>query len=312
MGSSVLNDPTAFAPWIELESALRRNADEGKPPYALAAGRREVVTDLALVPPNATFLATRGTAAHLARISELHQLEALWANPASPELFRACASARSLRAIFVCHLKRMSEVPLSGAPGLEHLMLRWAPRVSDLSFLQDLPALRTIYLDDLKRLDLDSLPHLPNVTGCYIGGGMWTALKVDSLEPLTRLSGLRHLTIENVRPRDGRLTSLGELRNLRELYLPNFFEIDEVARLAALLPGVVSNILGPVYGRRDVTRSPWAPFICPICGRRRDMMTGKPASILCAVCNARSYQRRLARWEAALTDQARASEHCIT
>jgi hypothetical protein len=129
---------------------------------------------------------------------------------------------------------------------------------------------------------------------------MWTALKIDSLEPLTRLSGLRHLTIENVRPRDGRLTPLGQLCDLRELYLPNFFDVDEVARLATLLPNVVSNILGPVYGRRDVTRSPWAPFICPICGRKRDMMTGKPASILCAVCNPRSYQRRLRRWEAAL------------
>lgn len=251
------------------------------------------------MPSNATFIATRGTAAQLGGIAKLNQLQALWSNPASPELFRVCAQAPALRAVYVCHFKRLSEVPIAGAPRLEHLMLSWAPQLVDLGFLAELPALRTIYLEDMKRIDLTTLPHLPDVTGLHLGGGMWSPLEVDSLEPLTRLPRLRYLRLSNVRPSDGQLRPLRGLRELREIYLPNFFELEEVARLAGTFPNAVSNTLTPVFGLREGALPVSATHLCPKCGGMREMMTGKPASLLCPVCDASKYQRRIARWEAA-------------
>ena len=291
--------PDDFTPSAELAPALRRDADDGRPIYEMVVPRRPIIEDIAAVPPNATFLATRGTAAQLGKIANLDLLQALWSNPASPELFRVCAEAPALRAIYVCHFKRLSEVPLSGAPRLEHLMLSWAPQLVDLGFLRDLPALRTIYLEDMKRVDLTTLPHLSEVTGFHLGGGMWSTLKVDSLEPLTRLPRLRYLRLSNVRPLDGELRPLGRLRELREIYLPNFFELEEVARLAGAFPNAKSNTLTAVFAPWEGGLPASAPYLCPQCGGMRQMMTGKPGSLLCPVCDASKYQRRVARWEVA-------------
>ncbi|MGH7625946.1 MAG: hypothetical protein ACREOJ_11615 [Gemmatimonadaceae bacterium] len=227
-----------FAPSASLAAALARSPDDGRPLHELVVPRCQIIDDLGDVPSTATYLATRGTAKEISRVGQLSRLEALWANPASLALFEACARAPSLRAIYVCHFKRLADVPLDGAPALEHLMLSWAPRLVDLSFLRNLPALRTIYLEDMTRVDLSTLPDLPNVTGLQLGGGMWSTLKVDSLEPLTRLPRLRHLRLSNIRPTDGVL-------------------------------------------------------------RPRQMMTGRPNSLLCPTCDASRYRRRIARWEVA-------------
>lgn len=288
-----------FSPSAELASGLQRDPEDGRPLYELVVPRRPIVEDLALAPTTATFAATRGTAVHMERIPELSHLQAIWANPASISLFRAAARAPALRALYVCHFRRLAEVPLAGAPALQHLMLGWAPQLVDLTFLQDLPALRTVYLEDMKRVDLATLPHLPKLTGFHLGGGMWSALKVESLAPLSRLPGLRYLRLSNVRPTDGQLRPLSELRELRELYLPNFFELEEVARLAGALPNVASNTLTPVFASREGGLPASGPYLCPKCGGTREMMTGRPVSLLCSVCDATKYRRRIARWEAA-------------
>lgn len=291
--------PEDFCPSPELAAALSRDAADGRPLYELVVPRRTIFEDLTSVPPDATFLATRGTARRLERIAELPQLEALWANPASLELLRAGAQAPALRAIYVCHFKRLSEVSLAGALRLEHLMLSWAPQLVDLGFLAGLPSLRTIYLEDMKRVDLTTLPDLPEVTGLHLGGGMWSTLKVQTLEPLMRLPRLRYLRLSNVRPADGNLRPISELRDLRELYLPNFFELEEVARLAGALPNVAGNTLTPVFAPWEGGLPPSAPYLCPQCGGLREMMTGKPGSLLCPVCDGTRYRRRIARWEIA-------------
>jgi hypothetical protein len=291
--------PEDFTPSPQLATALGQSADDGRPLYELVVPRRPIVEDLHLVPDDATFVATRGTASHLGRLRNLERLQALWANPASPALFEACARAPALRAIYVTHFKRLDTVAIAGAPRLEHLMLGWAPRLVDLSFLRDLPALRTIYLEDMKRVDLSTLPELPEVTGLHLGGGMWSALDVESLEPLTRLPALRHLRLSNVRPRDGGLRALTQLRALRELHLPNFFELEEVARLAGSLPSPVRDSLSPVFMTWQGGSSASEAFRCPTCGGLRDMMTGKPSALLCPTCDAAKYRRRVTRWEIA-------------
>ena len=289
----------AFTPSPEIAAALARSGDDGRPLYELRVPKRDIVEDLSDVPSDATFIATRGTAKKIARVGELARLEALWASPASPALFEACARAPSLRAIHVYQFNRLAEVRLAGARTLEHLMLSWAANLVDLSFLGGLPALRTIYLDDMKRVDLATLPVLPNVIGLHLGGGIWDALKVESLEPITRLPSLRYLRLSNVRPGDESLQPLTQLPALRELQLPNLFELEEVARLAGALPNVASNTLTPVFHPFDGVLPAAEPYLCESCGGPRQMMTGRPGGFMCPACDDAKIRKRVARWEAA-------------
>ena len=236
-----------FRPSPELATGLARPASDGRPLYELAMPRRPVYDDLTAIPANAEFVATRGTATSLSRLAELDRLTALWANPASNALFEACGRAPALRALYVTNFKRLAEVRLADAQSLEHLMLRWAPKLVNLSFLRELPALRVLYLDDMKRIDLSTLPELPSLRGFVLGGTMSSTLTVESLAPLERLPGLRYLRLSNARPLDGSLRPLAALRELRELDLPNFFEIAESARLAAALPLTKGSVLTPYF-----------------------------------------------------------------
>ncbi len=288
-----------FLLWPELEARLRQPASGGAPLYELVVPPRPMLDDLALVPDDARFLRLSGKAAAIERLGQLESLVAAWASPATPRLLESCRRPPRLRALYIMDFGRLAEVDLRGADALEHLLLNWAPCVTDLSFLADLPELRTLYLDDLKRLDLATLPALPMVTALHLAGGMWSALKVQSFAPLARLPNLQYLSISNVRPLDDSLEPLSTLVRLRRLELPNLYPLEEMARLSAALPTTDGNAFSPVYAVYDRAGHENWPFRCDRCGGRRQMMTGRPASMLCARCDAGKIERRVARWEIA-------------
>ena len=285
-----------FLPSAKLAAGLARPASNGRPLYELVVPRRPIHDDLSMVPADAQFLATRGTAQPLARLAELEQLTAVWANPATERLFEACARAPSLRALYVTNFKRLDRAKLAGANSLEHLLLDWATRLVDLSFVRDLPALRVLYLDSMKRIDLSTLPELPSLRGLHLGGSMWSTLKVESLAPLLRLPCLQFLRLSNVRPLDGSLRPLAQLTSLRELDLPNFFTVTEYARLAAALPHAKGNSLTPYYAAGTAMEKSTL-FRCDKCGSAKVMLTGKPALILCRSCDDAKIRQRVLRWE---------------
>jgi hypothetical protein len=288
-----------FRPSPELAIGLARSASDGRQLFELVMPRRPIWDDLSAIPADAEFVATRGTAKSLARLAELQHLSALWANPATEQLFEACARAPALRALYVTYFKRLDKVNLTGAITLEYLMLNWATRLVDLSFLRDLPALRVLYLDDMKRIDLSTLPELPSLRGLQLGGTMWTTLKLESLAPLTRLRGLRNLRLSNARPVDGSLRPLAQLTELRELDLPNFFEVEESARLAAALPHTKGNALTPYFAPGPEWAEKSSLFRCDKCAGDKVMMTGKPSVILCRSCDDAKIRKRVLRWEEA-------------
>ena len=114
-----------YTPSERLSQALERPAIDGRPLYELVVPHRPIVEDLANVPHGATFVSTRGTAANLALLPRFANVAAVWANPASPELFHVCAGCPQLRALYVAHFKRLREVSLARARALEHLLFNW-------------------------------------------------------------------------------------------------------------------------------------------------------------------------------------------
>ena len=291
----------SFQPSPELAQGLARLASEGLPLYELVVPRRPIRDDLSGIPGDAAFVATRGTAKSLHRLADLHELIAIWASPATSELFEACARSPMLRAIYVTHFKRLDQVRLEGAQSLEHLMLDWAPSLVDLSFLKELPALRVLYLENMKRIDLSTLPELSSLRGLVLGGTMWSTLKLADLSPLTRLPQLRVLRLSNAKPIDGSLRPLAQLTELRELDLPNFFDFAEYARLAHALPKTTGSSLTPYFASGRGEQEASGLFRCAACGGRKVMMTGRPSAVLCLSCDDVKIRTRVRRWEEART-----------
>ena len=252
-----------------------------------------------MVPDEAEFVATRGSAKHLERLAILPRLEVVWAHTITPELLGVLARMSRLRAVYLCKAGKVDLSPLGELKSVEHVLVSWANHLSDLSWLSRLPRLRTLYLDDMKSLDLATLPELPGLEALHVGGGMTSALKLSSLGPLARLRNLRHLTLSNVRPRDGSLAPLHVLTGLRELFLPNFFEVEECARLAAALPETSGPVLTPFYTEPSRPAVGAPAFPCANCGGSRVMLTGRPGALLCPTCDAARIAKRVARWEAA-------------
>jgi hypothetical protein len=300
---------SAFDLYPRLASNLQAANEQGSQLYALVVPDAPILDDLSALPADATFVATRGTAARLDRLGATLGLVAVWANPASDELIRVLAGLPRLRAVYLTHVKRIDLSPLATSSSLEHILVGWAPALTDLSFLARIPTLRTLYLENVGRLDLDTLPSLPRLTALHIGGGMWSALKAASLKPLARLSSLAYLTLANVRPMDGSLAPLAGLRQLRELRLPNFFSVEECARLAAALPDTAGNILRPIFIEPSTDGQSNGLLPCVACGGSRAMMTGRPAATLCPACDAGRIAKRVARWEMARVDPPGGSDH---
>lgn len=272
----------------------------GRPPSALARRDGPLVDDMREVPDDAEYVAIRGDVKAPERLAELEHLVSLSIWRPTLGVLRRVGEMRALRALYVVHFRQLADVPIGAPPKLEHLLLDWAPRIADLSFLGELPALRTVWLDSMKRTDFDSLPELPNLRGLLLSGGMWNWVMVPSLAPLARVPALEYLSLTGVRATDGSLKPIGGLRALRQLELPNIYAIEEYAHLAARLDGVRSNALGPMYGSDPDAPTPassvWA---CPLCTTPRRMMTGKPALVLCPSCDADRVRKRVVQWELA-------------
>lgn len=283
----------------ELLRGFRESADEPRPLVELVVPRKPIHDDLSALPADAVFVATRGTAAHLERLATGTRIEAVWASPVTPALLRILARLPRLRAVYLYNAGKIDLAPLGELTSVEHLLIAWAKQLSDVSWLERLPDLRTLYLEDMKRLDLETLPALPMLQALQIGGTTWSTLEASSLEPLTRLPALQYLALSNVRSLDGSLAPLHALTRLRELHLPNFFAVEECARLAAALPGTSGRILTPFYTEPKTNANGSYAFPCKQCGGPRLMLTGRPASILCPTCDAARIAKRVVRWETA-------------
>jgi hypothetical protein len=298
------DESSAFTFYDRLITGFAEAADGGRPLYELAAPKRPLVKDLSHLPPDATFLRTADTPKSLGRLEAAARLVAVWASSPSPALLEVIARLPRLRAVYVQNLRRVDIRPLARCVSVEHLLVTWAPNQADIGFLSDMPSLRTLSLDDLKRLNLETLPSLPNLTALNLSGGIWSTLKIPSLAPLDRLPNLRYLMLSNVRPADRRLMPLAKLQQLRTLELPNFFELEEFARLAAALPETRGRALTPFFteARTDSRGEP--VFACKQCGGSKVMMTGRPAVVLCSSCDSAKIAKRVTRWELAYSAQS--------
>jgi hypothetical protein len=145
--------------------------------------------------------------------------------------------------------------PLENLPRLRLADIRWNQRATGLWDLSRHPGLTGLKLRDFTRLhNLNELPAGTSLRELTIGDAVWPTSTYETLEPLTRLPGLRTLALNPKRIDDNRIEPLGALTWLEELDIPtSMFTTRQFAWLRARLPDTVTSpALAPVI---DVTPS---------------------------------------------------------
>ena len=210
-----------------------------------------------------------------------------------------------LRMAFLITLK-LSDVDLralAGCKKLEHLALYCAKTITDLGFLAEMPQLRSLYLNDVPRLNFANIPAMRALQEFVFDGGIHQAVKVPNLQPIARLKRLRRLELFNIEACDGSLAPLAALKGLTHVFISaRAFEVEQYARLAASLPntqGTGADCLNPLFTKPNYEAPGKAHLPCPKCSQPRVLLTGKGTRISCLTCDAKRIEKHIARWEAA-------------
>lgn len=195
--------------------------------------------------------------------------------------------------IKIYHYLGASLEPLAQFPGLKFLWLEWASKVTDVSPIGDLKGLEGLTLHDLGVVrDLTPLGVLGDLRALSICGGMWKAMRINTLSWVPSLKELRTLELFNLKVADDDITVLARLPRIESLSLANMWPMEQFAVLAAKF-GTALKFPAPVNE---------LPVTCPKCGGGRVMLIGRGKPVLCPHCDAARLDRELDRYERALAD----------
>jgi hypothetical protein len=148
----------------------------------------------------------------------------------------------------LCHLQNLTYLemdvvtaedltPLRDLARLRTLKLEGVRRAKDFAPLLQLPSLTKLFITNAKHLaDLDVLAHADRLESLGVEGAIWTQQRIDSLKPLSHLSGLQALFLTSVILVDKTLTYLATIPNLRILDCANFAPAEQFKALRRLMP----------------------------------------------------------------------------
>ncbi len=239
----------------------------------------------------------------------LQGVRRLWfTSRVSQELFDAACRIEGLTDLWIKWSGIRTLEPVTGLRRLERFHLGDSASLQTLHPLASMSQLQWLWLDGLSKVpDFEPLAALAGLEGLCITGCESKALVVPTLAPLSALRRLRWLQLGCVRPVEGGIEPLGALHELSYLGVPNYFTVEQFARLAAQLPHTQCNWLQP-YARQHR-----ANFRCPRCRERGQVFTaGAPMRRLCPACDAQALARHMVHFRAVrrLTEGAAAAPPC--
>lgn len=152
--------------------------------------------DLADAPAESTRISLRPTDRNSGRLAELPLLEEITAREPSAEQVEVITDLPALKRLRVGHTRFTDFSRFSRLHALEQLVLIWVRGVPDFSALHGLAHLRSLFLANIIDLtDFSSLAGLNALTTLEIDGKLGKPQKLDDLEFLASLRGLRNLRL---------------------------------------------------------------------------------------------------------------------
>ena len=188
------------------------------------------------------------------------------------------------------------------------------PNISSLEvFLWPLESFEV--LASLKHLQTLRITHFPKVNSLEALGSLnqlhdlelttlasWYSKKqvVESLHPLSSLTNLQRLKFGAVLAKDKDLSPLWNLIELRELFVPNFYPQEQLARLAGRLPIVRRDWFLQAYVSMDQVK-------CKKCGAAKVMLSGSDIrpQVICRTCQQKKFCLCVTRYEEMVSESGR-------
>ena len=255
-----------------------------------------VSRDLARVPGDVEALAVQtGDFVAWDELVARRGLRRLSVGPLKPEHLEHLGKLDQVQALWLWDIRADHLGDLSRLPRLSDLVIRSAPKLSDLSAIARLAGLQSLRLWDVPRITgLEDLARLRELRELWIEttpsrdarGGQ----RLATLAPLSQLSQLERLSLIGIAPQDRSLKPLHGLRQLRHVHLPNVFDLAEFAALAGMIPEARGNFAEPVWSGSGL-----GP--CRKCGTEKVMLLGRGTRAKCPACDAAAIAAHVAEFE---------------
>lgn len=203
------------------------------------------------IPPDATVLRFRRRADSHRGISRFQKLTALLAFCVNQDFLDELTLLPSLTTLCIEGLTAADLQPLDRCVNLRRLMIMGGTRVPSLDWVTRLPQLDALLIQNFKLVtDISPLTSLQAVRALGIEGSMWTAQRVETLEPLKALPGVKALFLTNCRIHHGGLRPLHDIKSLEYLESASFPGDAEFLALRRALPHLQCAWFGAIdkYG----------------------------------------------------------------
>lgn len=130
--------------------------------------------------------------------------------------------------------------PISKLRRLKQLAIVWNTKLTNLHPICSFAPLEVLVLQDIPKLrDLSALETQIHLQALELAGNLGSLspkAKFDTLEPVGRLTNLNELCLKNISVFEDGLRPVANCKQLRNLSVPNTFETENYAYLAAKLP----------------------------------------------------------------------------
>ncbi len=194
------------------------------------------------------------------RISELKQVlvgKVAYVLGATQKSFNRLCQCIDVQRLDFYQMRVADVSALHSIPRLNHLSLRCNTKVESIDVLPELNLFTLILEGTPKIANLEPLSACNNLVHLTYSGGYGLANCADSLEPISRIRGLKELILENLRVEIDGLVPLTGCSSLKELVISNQFTTEEFALLSIRLSNVKCDMFqGSVsikYPRADGT-----------------------------------------------------------
>lgn len=194
------------------------------------------VRDLAEVASDVAVVATYGSAKGISRLPGFSHLRSLWISGLSEKVVPIVGRLQRLETLVVHDYRAPSFSGLASLGNLHSLAVAGS-RLRSLEGLERLAQLRQLLLVLVTGIDrLDPLAALTGLETLCIEGDFSTVLRLQTLQPLSTLRGLRRLRLASLAVANRSLEPLHSLTQLREVFIADAFPPEEFRRLGAAVP----------------------------------------------------------------------------
>lgn len=199
--------------------------------------------------PETTILMIGKEDSDWSRVTTLPNLEELTLHEPTPDQLQAVGRLRSIRRLRITHARPSNLDFIREMSGVEELVLEYVSGFCDLSPLRDLKRLRSVHLENLRRVaDFSGLSGVTSLKYLAVYGTTDWQQPIDNFEFLRGLPQLEVFALWQVKcraPYPAMLPALG-LKNLKRLRLHgSYLAAEEYALLEEGLSGIEGAAWGP-------------------------------------------------------------------